>query len=256
MAPEIQKKEGSSSRQKMIIIATVLVVILLIWQVMGLFSSGSSSTPPPTTTAMTANAPLPPTPPTSNQQGVMSYPAQAAGELRQAPQPTSAPLVDQQQMAQNVYIKKLNELEELKVEKEIAETNQAIAAARLATQTAEKQVSDLLKPQAPPVSSAQYATGLVAPTASGATVVPGSGQVVSTEITTTTVIPEVEYTLISVSMQLNKWYAVVGYQGKLFNVAIGDILPPDGSMVANISKSGVVLKKDGKTRRISMVSSI
>jgi type IV pilus biogenesis protein PilP len=66
----------------------------------------------------------------------------------------------------------------------------------------------------------------------------------------------VSYVVISVSMQMNRWTAVLGYQGKLYNVSVGDVLPMDGWSVQSISREGVILKKDNDTRKISLVPAI
>jgi hypothetical protein len=167
------------------------------------------------------------------------------------PQQMSLPkdqyLPEEQKTEQN-YLKKVNDLEELKVERQIEETNQAIAVAKLATVTAEKSTADLLTKPTPVVAEGAYANQLVNPTA--------SGTAVATSAPPKTETPEVAYTVISVSLQLNKWTAVIGTQGKLYNVSVGDILPLDGSVVSSISKSGVILKKDDKARKISIVSAI
>ncbi len=61
---------------------------------------------------------------------------------------------------------------------------------------------------------------------------------------------------MSVSMQLQHWTAVVGYNGKLYTVGVGDVLPPDGSVVSSINKSAVTLKKEGKEERLTIVSEV
>jgi type IV pilus biogenesis protein PilP len=69
-------------------------------------------------------------------------------------------------------------------------------------------------------------------------------------------VPEEEvvpYTVISVSKIENKWNAVVGVQGTLYSVHVGDIIPADGSRVKSISSSGIVLEKKDKERKISLV---
>ena len=139
-------------------------------------------------------------------------------------------LVRLQQETQAKYVAALNELQMLKIAREIAQTNQAIAAARLATVTAEKNTLLLLSPPPP-----AYAQGLVTPV-SGTPSMSSPG-----------------YTVVSVSQLQNRWNAVLGYQDKLYSVSIGDVLPSDGSTVVSISRSGVVLEKDGAKRKISMV---
>ena len=127
--------------------------------------------------------------------------------------------------------------------------NQAIAASKLATVTAEKGISDLLtKPTPMQVSAGEYASKLAGPVRQGESLL---GQQMGTAAPV-----EVQYTVISVSMQLHKWNAVLGYQGKLYNVSIGDVLPVDGAVVVSISRNGVILNKDGKRRKVSLVAAI
>jgi hypothetical protein len=152
-----------------------------------------------------------------------------------------------QKATEEKYVVKLNELEELRLQRQIAEMNQGIAAAKLATVTAEKDISDLLtRPSQPsqPIPESVYTSQLVNQGAAETPIPPPP-------ITN----PIADYTLISVSMQLHKWSAVIGYQGKLFYVNIGDSLP-DNSTVVSINKNNVILKKDGETKKIAMVSSI
>lgn len=244
-----------TSRQKMIIGSMIVVVLIIIWQVMSLFPGTPKTvmTPPPKM-AMTggggpnANAPMP-----AGSPSAAPAPAPTAEQalLRQANAVTNDnQFIKMQKATEEKYVGKLNELEELKIQRQIAETNQAISAAKLATVTAEKDISDLLtKPTPPPIPPSAYANQLANPTA-GSQIIPVSAPpAVKVE-------PIVEYSVISVSMQMDKWSAVLGYEGKLYNVGIGDTLPADGSVVVNINRNSVVLKKDGVTRKVNMVSSI
>lgn len=171
----------------------------------------------------------------------------SAAPAKDAPlTPREEQLMKLQEETEAKYIAAVNELQMLKVEKDIAETNKAIVTAKLDTVTAQKSMVDLLAPPAPPQpTQADYAKNLAAGQAGGA---PTTG-------TTTTTAPT--YTVISVSHLQGRWNAVVGYQGKLFNLFVGDVLPSDGSTVTSISKSGVTLRAtDGTTKTLSMVSII
>jgi hypothetical protein len=227
-----------TTRQKITAGVFAVIIILIIWEVISLFGGGGDTSSPTTAANQSAGmgaAPQTPQPATlSKQQAALS--------------PREAALVKLQQETEAKYVVALNQLQMLKIAKDIAETNQSIMTARLATVTAQKSMVDLLtKPVPPPVSKASYAQGLVNPTASGS-----AGNVAQEP-------PEIEvnYTVIAVSQLQNKWGAVLGYQGKLYGVSVGDILPPDESRVLAISKSGVILLDKNKMRRkVSLVSII
>ena len=240
-----EKSSQMNARQKTIIAAVIVIILIIIWQVMSLFPK-STPTPAPVAKAaqnnMSASG--------GNQNAPVNAPAQQVEQLHQAPLPPDPQFANLQKTTEVKYVNKLNELEDLKIQRQIAETNQAISAAKLATVTAEKDISDLLTKPAPPapLAPSAYATQLVTPT-SGHPV--GEPPPAPKEV-----VAAVDYSVISVSMQLHKWSAVLGYQGRLFNVSVGDILPIDHSVVTNINRNGISLRKDGQTRKISMVSSI
>jgi type IV pilus biogenesis protein PilP len=256
-------------KQKVTLAATVAVVLIVIWQVVGLFGSGSSTpTLPPATPiagAMSANGPaagnINPTTPGMPAAGAQ-LPATPANAVQVAQQsapgvtPKDAPItrdqyLQEQDRVEKKYLKQLNDLEQLKLERQIEETNQAIATAKLATVTAEKSTADLLtKPgaNAPPPDNSVYSSQLANPSRSGQPEAPLPVPVIET--------PQVAYTVISVSMQVNKWSAVIGAQGKLYNVTVGDVLPLDGSVITSINKNGVTLRNDGKSRKISITTAI
>jgi type IV pilus biogenesis protein PilP len=190
--------------------------------------------------------------PPLNPMAAMQPDQSGAGTVipREAPLPPDSYLQDEQK-SEKAYLSKLNDLEELKIDREIEETNQAIAAAKLATVTAQKSTSDLLTNKVPASTENAYS----APTQFN----PNRGTTVVTEglkLPFEVVTPEVPYQVISVSMELNRWSAVIGVQGKLFTVSVGDMLPEDGSVVASINKNGVTLRKGTKIRRISIISSV
>lgn len=273
MVPEkkagMNQLSGMTTKNKVVAGLLVVVVIFLLWQVMGLFG-GKSEAPPepaPTKQQMNANAaggggaggatPGAPAGGTPNAGAGMSQPSDQT-QLHEAPVGMDARIVDLQKQTQQKYIDQLNQLQTLKVQREIAETNQAIATARLATVTAEKSVSDILtKPTPQQVPVGAYSAPLVNPTLTGVPVATeGQPTGAPTEVPPPPPTAAASYVVISVSMQLGRWSAVLGYQGKLYNVSIGDVLPIDGSVVASINKNGVLLVKNGERRKISIISSI
>lgn len=268
MAQENKMKEKMTqmtSRQKLIIAVMVVVVLIIIWQIIGLMGNSSSSAPPPIQTASKMSALKPDEKNMKAPMGQTMQPSPATTNPN-APKPSVEPQVDEslrqasivndpqfnqlQRMTEEKYVGKLNELEELRIQRQIAETNQAIAAAKLATVTAEKDISDLLTKPAP--GSVPYTTNQTVKTSVD----------IGPPIETTPKVsppPQIEfapYKLISVSMLLNKWTAVVALQDTMFSVGVGDVLPPDGSVVTNISKNSVTLRKDGKSRKVSITASI
>jgi len=254
MALEKQANSGMPLKQKALIGAVVVIFLVVGWQVVGLMGIGSRSAPPPPVvtkpnqnakSAGAVSSPMTNRPSTGNN----SQPVQQAAhqeELKQAQVVNDPAFLQQQQANEQKYIGKVNDLEDLKIQRAIAETNQAIATAKLATVTAEKNISDLLTkpantmPEVP--AGAKVVSG--APGESGAGLPPFGALL------------QVQYTVISVSMQLGKWNAVIGFQGKLYNVIVGDVLTPDNSVVASINKNGVMLRKNGQSRKVSIMSPI
>ena len=248
-ADKAQSVSTMSTRQMVTGVIVLLVLIVLAWQVHSLFGGGSSTVP----------ATNPSTPNATNQNmssammknnsggGMQPQPAQIT------PTPTAVPAVAQdsattareaqlmqlQQQTEANYLKAMNDLQVLRVQRDIAETNQAIMAAQLSQVQAEKKIVDLLAPPAPPPTSATYAKNLVNPVNEGNPMPLPS--------------PEATYTVISVSQLQYQWSAVVGSQGNLYSVRVGDILPADGSRVMSIDKSGIMLQKNGATRKISLI---
>jgi hypothetical protein len=294
MAPERQVKSGilsgMTTKQKAMAGVIVFVILVIIWQVMGLMGGSSSSgaiepvtTPVPkkTSAAMNANAPK------GGAVAAINQPAQVNAANPQAAQLTTQEAAAQQPMVregtlsmdnqilelqkktEEKYVDQLNQLQMLRVQREIAETNQAIASARLATVTAEKNVSDLLTKPSQPIlplqqqqlPPPQMPSGTYDNTAlGGQPSTPPTTEVVPPPPATTVQIPlppvEVPYFVVSVSMQFGRWSAVLGYQGKLYNISVGDVLPVDRSVVASINKNGVVLVKGKKRRKISIITAI
>lgn len=258
MASENKMGEGMTKKQKATAIGLVVVLIIIIWQVMGLFGgskpeSTSAIVPAAHKGTMSANNPATTQQiaARNNANPVINNPSVRVQQtqLREMPVNMDARLVDLQKQTEQKQIDQLNQLQTLKLQREIAETNQAIASARLATVTAEKSVSDLLTRPAPQqVPASAYTSTLVNPTQTGVQVASEPQQAPAPV--------EVQYVVISVSMEMGRWHAVLGYQGKLYNVSIGDILPADNSVVVSIGKNGVILLKDNKRKKISIISSI
>lgn len=233
-----------TTRQKIIAGIFVLIAILIIWQVIGMFGGGSKA---PASLAVKPGNGMNAKAPGGGMQPSMPQPAQLAKQPAMSER--EAELVKLQQETQAKYLSALNELQILKINREIAETNQAIMAAKFATVTSQKNIVDLLTK--PAATAATYAQGLAGPGGPPSTQPPSPPQPAVPVVQL-----EVNYTVISVSKLQNRWNAVIGYQGSLFNVFVGDILPPDGSKVIAIGKYGVILEKYGVRKKISMVSII
>jgi hypothetical protein len=253
MSPDKQPKTGNQ-KQKITLIATVLVVLVVIWQAVKLFGNGDSSAPSPAPTqnvARNTNGQQPSSPPAGAQQAT-EQPQLTA--LKQVPVPANNEILKIQQETQAKYIAALNELEMLKVQKEIAETKEAITAATLSTATTEKSITDLLTVQQMPTSgganaySPFSATNGSEPAAANANNTPPPLPAPKVQA----IQPET-YTLLSVSFKAERWKAVLSAQNKLFDVSVGDVLP-DKSLVISIDRNGVTLMKD-KTRELLTMSS-
>ena len=235
-----QKPTGMQNRQKIIVGIIAVAILIVLWQVIGMFSSGKPAAPKPVPVATPSRAAGANMPSSAAQQ--MPAPAQPAQpQIVAASVPKDNEILRMQQEVQQKYIDSLNELQMLRIKKEIAEANQAIATAKLAEVTAEKSVSDLLtQPAPPPITSASVGA-------------PGDQNPSGLPIQVTA---PTQYTVISVAMKNERWTAVIASQGKLYSVSIGDILPDDNSVVTQIGRDGVILEKNGDKRKISMISEI
>ncbi len=273
MMPRKSVKEvlsGISTKQKVIAVVLVIMVFFIVWQVIGLFGKGGKPIPSPMTMTkqnlghpqamqMTSPNPVGGVPGGAMVNAVPPPPVQV--EPRPTPTQEDSALIKLQQQTQAKYIAALNELQMLKIQREIAETNQAITSAKLATVTSEKGITDLLTAPAvqsqPAVNFGAYANRLASPVPTGGEVVVAPAATIPPVIQRPApVVVETPYVVISVSMQLGTWRAVIGYQGKLFSVTVGDVLPVDGAKIVSISRRGVELRKDGKTRRVPITSVI
>lgn len=254
--------KAMNTKQKVTIGVVIVICIFLIWQVKAMFSSDSEAEMTAPTAA--ANGKMPGSSGSAATKGAPA-PQQSAG-----PQPgqlmtgslsreQQMELIRLQQETQTRYIAGLNELQLLKLAKDIAQANTDIAVAKLAMINSQKEIIEKLTPKtATPESQIPYGQGLVNPRAvtnaavenAGGTLAnvqaldqgpPGQSSTVSS------------YLVISVTELMSKWSAVLGVQGKLYNVSTGDTLPADGSVVKSIDRSGVILEKNGVTRKISLV---
>jgi hypothetical protein len=248
-----------TTRQKATAGIVVLIILIIVWQIVGLFGGDKNATPPTITTPPPTSLPSK-TPSNANDTGAKNGSGMSAPQAQSAiPQPAQ---VNQQQMSsqqqdelirlqqetQQKYVAALNELQMLKLSQQIAETNKSIAAAKLATVTAEKGIVDLLTtPAAPVETSASYSPGLISPGSNAPSSVPTANN--ASQHPTAAV----NYVVISVSKLLNKWSAVLGNQGKLYSIFVGDVLPADGSSVISIDRNGVILEKDGVRSKLSLV---
>jgi hypothetical protein len=225
-----------STRQKITAVLVVIVILIVGWQAIGIFKGSDAS--PGTANLSTASSAGPINNTQPPPQAVPTVPKPAALT------PAQAELVRLQQETQAKYIAALNELQMLKIERDIAENQREIMKAKQDTVIAQKGIVELLAP--PTVGGASYQQNLVTPTSTtSANENNGAAQ--------QTLSAEVKYSVISVSQLQNKWSAVLGYQNNLYSVSIGDILPPDGSKVVAIGKAGVVLEKDGTRKTVSLV---
>lgn len=157
-------------------------------------------------------------------------------------------LMQMQQETQARYLAALNELQMLKVQKDIAETSKDISKAKLDMITAQKDTVDLLSPAKPVAGPDAYAKGL-----DQAAFQHAADMAKAAKSNTVTAPDTAEYTVISVSRLRGEWTAVIGAGGTLYNVRSGDVLAMDGSVVVAINRNGVMIEKDGKRTKLSMV---
>lgn len=238
------------TKQKVIIGVIGATVLILLWQVMGLFKNNTPEAPAVVTTTKTtttsdasstsASAETPQTPPGAQAQPP-GQPQISEVSLRK-----DLEFLKLQQDVQQKYLGSINQLQLLRLQKEIAEMNQAIAASKLATVTAEKNIADLLT------------TSSTFPTVINPMVAPATPtEPVPTEAPKAPPMTKVEqYKVTSVSMQFDKWTAILDNNGKLYHVSIGDVLPDSGEKVIKINMEGVVLEKDNIKTKVNLVAAI
>lgn len=223
-----------SRRQKTTAVVLVIALVVVIWLLIDWFggkssemSTAASDTGLPGSRALVQSAMAAPLP-----QPVASLEKQPAGVS-----PREAALMRLQQETEAKYVALLNQLQILKVQRDIAETNKAIMAAKLDTITSQKGIVNTLtaKPSQPVSTTPGFVSQTVIQPKAGLT-------------------SEASYTVVSISQLSHKWSAVVSYEGNLYHVSIGDVLPSDGSKVILINRTGIVIvTKSGERRKISMV---
>lgn len=218
-------------RQKLLGLVLIVMVFGLLWQAYGMFSSNKPAATPAIKLAQASPNTMPGTPSAGPQPTQSALPPSD----QMASSQNERDLVALQQETQAGYIKALNELQILKVYKDIAEANQAIMAARSSTVDSEKKIVDALAPQAPE-QVAQAGAGPGGPGAPGKAAMP---------------LPT--YQVVSVSEVQNRWTAVVSNSNLLYSVTVGDTLPTDGSRVVAIDRSGVTMVLHGVSTKYSLV---
>lgn len=226
MTDKMQALSNMNTRQKVMAGVLVLVILVILWVLFGGGSSTTSKAP-----AVAANKTAAGTP------GSMApnIPKPAAVPQTVPMSEREAQLMQLQQETQAKYLEAINELQVLKVTKDIAVANKEISTAVLARVAAEKKIVDMLAPPTPIESTANKVITAPVPVQTGLSSL------------------DVNYTVVSVSQLQYRWGAVVAYKNNLYNVHVGDVLPPDGSTVTAISKDGVMLDKDGVKKKVSLV---
>lgn len=242
------KQDAAKKRQPIVIGILAVIVVFILYEAYGMFGGGGGSAPatPPATTSA-AITPTPAMPAGGQMPPQMQQQAAAQNQPAQPPlTPREIELMRQQEELEARYIAAVNELQMLKVQKDIAEANKAIASAKLDTVTAQKNTLNALSPQAPTTPEG-YAQALA-----GGQPLPAAA--VQTAGASAAAAQQPTYTVISITNLQYRWSAVLGYQGKLYSVSVGDVLPADNSKVTAIDKSSVTLiNKDGKETKISLV---
>jgi len=276
-----------TTKQKATGAVVVILVAVVVWQIVGLFGGDSGTPPAPQVMSQAAKPPvtnLAANPPAANNspanlssnmapdsaQPLAPLTADTSVQQRVANNEASTTVTDQmikeQEKDQVGYLKSLNKLQNLKLEREIAESSQAIAASKLATAKTEKDMSDLLTKSTAQVSLSDYASKLAAGTANGQ-IMDSAGVLVpappsaaeekaAAEKAAGTLAIEAKYVVLSVSKQLETWKAVIGDSGKLYSVSVGDTLPGTKITVNAIDNDGVTLLLDKKKQVIHILTSI
>lgn len=255
--PDNMKTNGMQTKQKIMIAVIVVILLIVLWQLKGLFSSDSTQiqpVPQPSATAkagVAANGNMP-----ANKPAASSLPP---GGLKEAPLPSRDATMSEgekrllalQMQTEAKYIAAMNELQLLRVQSEIAKNSKDIAQNRLDAVTAQKQTLQLLS--APQATAATYAQGLSGNSTAAAS---PAGAPAQPAAPIAAAPARVDYVVVSVSQLQGKWTAVLGYQGQLYSVVVGDVLTADGSKVIGIDRYGVTLNQNGNKQHVSLVSLI
>lgn len=259
-----EKLSPEAMKKKITIGVFAVVVVVILWQVIGMFGGDKSAavapSPAPAGKAGATPAAASPAAPAGAAPAAASpassgaaTPAAQSGPV--APHEevikANAELMKLQKETEAKYLAAMNELQILKVQREIAEANEAISESKLKTVKTEKSITSLLTIKPAQVEEGAYASMLGGKKPVSA---PQPATVQQQQQVATT--PAVAYVVLSVSQQDNKWSAVLGHSGKLYSIAVGDTLSADGSTVNTISKDGVVLEKNGIQKKIPISSAI
>lgn len=240
------KKASDVDKSKPIKIGVVVIVMgIVAWQVMGLMSDGSSSGSVSSSGQQTVRKIPNPNIPKPAAFAKKKEPAELT--------PREQQLMALQQQTEAKYIAAMNELQMLRIEKEIAETNKEISAAKLDTIAAQKGIEEMLAPPKPKISPTQSVQSLANPQQAQ---LPSqqSAQSSQPQAPVAAPAPILNYTVVSVSRLRGKWQAVLGSdEGRLYHVSVGDVLGSAGTVVMAIDQSGVLLETNGKQQKISMV---
>jgi type IV pilus biogenesis protein PilP len=229
-----------NSRKKATAGVVFLVMFILVWQIAGMFGRTASA-------PSKANA-------VGGESVAVAQTTGAAPPPMVTPKPAELPqtqplsdrevaLMTLQQETQVKYLEALNQLQMLKVSKDIAVANKDISAALLGKVEAEKKIVDLLAGPAVPMGASATTESTTTTTTGTATVNQLAQQAVS-------------YSVVSISQVQYRWGAVIAFGSTLYNVHVGDVLPPDGSTVIAIAKDSVTLQKEGTRKKVSLVSII
>ncbi len=255
MAPEkIKGLAAGDVKQKATIGVVVVIVLIVIWQVIGLFGGGGGGGEKPAAAVPQIGAkPGGAAAPTTAQAMAAPAPAPEAQVPKQSPVQFNAELMKLQQETEAKYVAALNQLQMLKLQKEIEDVKQGIASAKLATVTSENSITDLLtRPSSGGNVGGGYNAVVAAATAPPTQEAPPGPP----PAPALPIIVDVPYVVMSISQHGGRWTAVLSNEGKLYNVVVGDTLPSDGSVVVSINQDGIVLEKDTHKRKISIISSI
>lgn len=229
----------SNPRKKVTAGVFLLIAFILVWQIAGMFGRSAVSTG--SKDSATAGGSVAVAQTTSAAPAAPTIPPPKSAQLAQPPMTDrEMALMTLQQETQIKYLEALNELQMLKVSRDIAVTNKDISAAVLDKVQSEKKIVEMLS--APAVSPALSSTTTT-------TTGEGQGGPLGQQ--------QVSYSLVSISQVQYRWAAVLAYGGTLYNVHVGDILPTDGATVIAISKDSVTLQqKDGVRKKVTLVSII
>jgi hypothetical protein len=221
------------------IVAVIAVVGVIAWQAKSMFGDDTAAQEEAAKSAAPAIHPD-----TPKQAALIPPPPPASAAKPLTPAEIEANRL--QQEAQVKYLAALDDLQMLKVEKDIAETNKDIMKAKEDMITSQHKIVDMLAPKAQP-SPVSTLDNSGRPGISGAG--PGTGQ------------PgmgpnNVEYSVVSVTNLRGRWTAIINTGSKLVSVTAGDVMSDNNVTILSIDRSGVLIEKDGNKKKIVMPSVI